>query len=181
MDTKFDASHLDVRAFARAQGLAQGEAALQDWIRLREESAQASRNSLQVRWQLQGRLQARTGSDDEVWVHVQAHAEVEMTCQRCMTPVVLPLQVDRDILFVADEATAAELDDALDDDVLVLSKDFDALALIEDELIMALPLVPRHEVCPEGLPIQSVGEEDLPEPVHPFAALAALKDSKPRK
>ena len=178
MDTKFDASRLDVRAFARAQGLAQGGAALQDWLRLREESAQTSWSTLQVRWQLQGRLQARTGGADEVWVHVQAQAEVEMTCQRCLTPVVLPLAVDRDILFVADEATAADLDDTLDDDVLVLAKDFDALALIEDELIMALPLVPRHEVCPEGLPAQSVGEEELPQRVHPFAALAALKGEK---
>lgn len=154
---------------------------LEDWARLREESAQGSLNTLQVQWQLAGRLQPRTGAADEVWVHVQAQAEVEMTCQRCLTPVVLPVLADRDILFVADEATAAELDDTLDDDVLVIAKDFDALALVEDELIMALPLVPRHESCPEGLPAQSVGEEDLPEQPHPFAALAALKGNKTEK
>jgi uncharacterized protein len=181
METKFDASHLDVRAFARAQGQAQGRSALEDWMRLREESAQAGLKSLQVQWQMQGRLQPRTGAEDEVWVHVQAHAEVQMQCQRCLTPVVVPLSVDRDILFVADEATAAELDDTLDDDVLVLSKDFDALALVEDELIMELPLVPRHEVCPQALPAQSTGEEDLPQRVHPFAALAALKAGQDKK
>lgn len=175
MDTKFDASHLDVRAFARVQGQAEGRSFLQEWARLREESAPAGWKTLQVQWRLAGRLQPRTGAADEVWVHVQAQAEVEMTCQRCLTPAVLPLVVDRDILFVADEATAADLDDTLDDDVLVLAKDFDALALIEDELIMALPLVPRHEVCPEGLPAQSVGEEELPQRENPFAALAALK------
>ena len=181
METKFDASHLDVLAFARAQGHAQGHSSLEDWARLREESLPTGWKTLQVQWQMQGRLQPRTGGADEVWVHVQAHAEVEMLCQRCLTPVVLPLQVDRDILFVADEATAAELDDTLDDDVLVLSKDFDAQALVEDELIMALPLVPRHEQCPQALPTQSVGEEDLPERVHPFAALAALKASQGKK
>lgn len=150
-------------------------------MRLREESAQVGWKTLQVQWQMQGRLQPRTGAADEVWMHVQAHAEVQMQCQRCLTPVVLPLSVDRDILFVADEATAAELDDTLDDDVLVLSKDFDALALVEDELIMALPLVPRHEVCPQALPDQSAGEEDLPERIHPFAALAALKRGQGQK
>lgn len=181
METKFDASHLDVRAFARSQGQAQGRSTLQDWTRLREESVQTGWTTLHVQWQLDGRLQPRTGAADEVWVHVQAKAEVEMLCQRCLTPVVLPVQVDRDILFVADEATAAELDDTLDDDVLVLSKDFDALALVEDELIMELPVVPRHERCPEALPAQSVGEEELPERVHPFAALAALKGAKGQK
>lgn len=181
METKFDASHLDVSAFARAQGHVQGGSALKAWTRLREESLPEGWETLQVQWQMLGRLQPRTGSADEVWMHVQAHAEVQMQCQRCLTPVVLPLSVDRDILFVADEATAAELDDTLDDDVLVLSKDFDALALVEDELIMALPLVPRHEVCPQALPAPSVGEEDLPERVHPFAALAALKGGQGQK
>ncbi|MFC3217232.1 hypothetical protein [Comamonas sp. JC664] len=47
-----------------------------------------------------------------------------------------------------DEATAAALDDESEEDVLVLAPQIDALELIEDELLMALPMVPMHEVCP---------------------------------
>lgn len=89
----------------------------------------------------------------------------------------LALQAERSFLFVRDEATAAQLDEELEDDVLVLPRQLDLLELVEDELILALPLVPRHETCPQPLPMSAAdagwpAEEAEP---HPFAALAALK------
>jgi hypothetical protein len=56
-------------------------------------------------------------------------------------------------------------------------RDFDALALVEDELIMALPFVPRHEICPEAV-VMAVSDPEVDaaqERPHPFAALAGLK------
>jgi uncharacterized protein len=87
--------------------------------------------------------------------------------------MVVPLQVDRRLFFVEGEDAAAALDTDSEDDVLTLEPAIDLRALIEDELLLALPLVPRHEVCPEPLPLQ--GEEAAPAAEHPFAALAALK------
>jgi uncharacterized protein len=48
-------------------------------------------------------------------------------------------------------------------------------ALVEDELLMALPMVPMHDTCPESIQTQyeSPHFEDKP---HPFAALARLKE-----
>jgi len=50
---------------------------------------------------------------------------------------------------------------------------------VEDELILELPLVPRHEgVCPEPLPFPGAAdaaEEPAVERPNPFAALAALR------
>ena len=40
-------------------------------------------------------------------------ATFPMTCQRCLAPVDVPLEVDREFRFVADEATAEALDDLL--------------------------------------------------------------------
>jgi uncharacterized protein len=86
------------------------------------------------------------------------------------------LALDRWLRFVEDEAQAAELDAELDDDVLALPRWLDLVELIEDELLLALPLVPRHAVCPVPLPMALEAEtapaEEAP---HPFAALAALK------
>jgi uncharacterized protein len=50
----------------------------------------------------------------------------------------------------------------------------DLLPLLEDELILAVPLVPRHERCPEPLPLPADEPDEMPAE-HPFAKLAALK------
>jgi uncharacterized protein len=81
---------------------------------------------------------------------------------------------------VADEATAAALDDEAEEDILVLSRDFDALALIEDELILSLPLVPLHDICPQAVPMSVADPEftEAAERPNPFGVLAGLKTGK---
>ena len=81
-------------------------------------------------------------------MHLQVQATFPMQCQRCMGPVDVPLQVDQWFRFVADEATAEALDDEVEEDLLAISREFDLHELIEDELLMALPVVPRHEGVP---------------------------------
>jgi uncharacterized protein len=95
--------------------------------------------------------------------------------------------VDRWLRFVpGGEDAAAALDADSDDDVLPLQRAIDARALIEDELLLELPLVARHTLCPRPLPM-SAGEA-MPEPgaegggaegerPNPFAVLARLKGS----
>ena len=107
-------------------------------------------------------------------MHLFARAAITRECQRCLQPVALDLTVDRWFRFVADEATAAALDADSEDDVLVLSRHFDLAELIEDELLLALPLVPKHEPCPQA-PTAIVDDADVDVAPHPFAALAALK------
>lgn len=99
-----------------------------------------------------------------------------------MGEMVCPVDVDSYFQFAPDEAQAAALDEGSDDDMLVLTPDFDLHALIEDELLMAMPLVPRHDTCPEQVPLEvkdagfDAAHSDQP---HPFAALAALKGQGP--
>jgi uncharacterized protein len=54
----------------------------------------------------------------------------------------------------------------------------DVWALIEDELIMSVPIVPKHEICPESVTLSAADEafeEALAAKPNPFAALAQLK------
>ncbi len=178
MDKTFDARHLDIKAFAQAGARLQGEGQLAGWPRLQgEQCAAPGVASGPVRWQLQGRMVPVTGGAAQVGLVLQAEVALAMQCQRCLTPVLAQLAAERDFLFVADEATAEALDEESDADVLVISRDFDALSLVEDELILSLPLVPRHEACPRQLPSQVADEgfEEASERPNPFAALAALK------
>jgi uncharacterized protein len=88
------------------------------------------------------------------------------------------VHVDRHFRFVRDEATAAALDEEMEDEVLELPRSLDLRELVEDEMLLALPLVPRHAQCPEPLP-RSFGDvdevEEAEQKANPFAALAALK------
>jgi uncharacterized protein len=102
-----------------------------------------------------------------------------LQCQRCLLPLDESVHVDRHFRFVGDEATAAALDDEMEDEVLALPRSLDLRELVEDEMLLALPLVPRHDVCPEALPM-SFGDVEIVESdkAHPFAGLAILRKDK---
>ena len=64
-------------------------------------------------------------------------------------------------------------------DSVLFSPELNVLELIEDELIMSAPLVPKHEKCPNLVPMSAVDEafdEALEARPNPFAALAQLKN-----
>jgi uncharacterized protein len=90
----------------------------------------------------------------------------------------VPVETERSFLFVRGEEAAERLDAESEDDVLALTRALDLYELVEDELLLALPLVPHHETCLRPLPM-SAGEleegADDDEAAHPFAGLAALK------
>ena len=130
-----------------------------------------------VSWAARGEARPRAGADPELWLHLTADTRVPLVCQRCLGPIETALVVDRSFRFERDEARAAALDAEVEEDVLVLGPRFDLLELIEDELLLALPLVPRHDHCPTALPLPADEPAEEVEPVrpNPFAALAALK------
>jgi uncharacterized protein len=166
---------LDVKAFAKAQMHLEGETSLADFARLAEDCVgDASGN---VSWSAQGTLQPDASGKDAIWLHLEAKTAVPLTCQRCLHPVSVELLIEQDFRFVADEATALAEDDASEEDLLVLEDSFDLLALIEDELLMSLPLVPMHPMClseqaPTSKEEQAILAEAKP---NPFAVLASLK------
>lgn len=181
MEKKFDPQHLDVVAFARDEAVLEGQCALQAMSRLSQEQVDADLLAGPVVWRLEGRLQPQSGGVDHVWLELNASVALPMQCQRCLTPVLETVQAQRSFRFVADEATAAALDDEAQEDLLVISRDFDALALVEDELILSLPLVPLHELCPQAVPMSAVDPEfeQAAERPNPFGVLAGLKKSSP--
>ena len=80
------------------------------------------------------------------------------------------------------EATAAAQDDDAEEEVLALSRDFDLLELVEDELLMDLPVAPMHDVCPEPVKMSAADEDfEAAEAAreNPFAVLGRLKPGKP--
>ena len=177
----FDARRLDVAAFGQAAGSLQGELRLADLPRLCEGAvADQLGAAVPVSWQAEGEARGVAGGGTEWFLRLRARAQVPLECQRCLSPVVETLEIDRRFVFARDEEAAARLDEQSEDDVLVLTRALDLQELLEDELILALPLVPRHERCPQPLPLPADEPEDAEEPrPNPFAALAALRRKDP--
>lgn len=172
-----DPRRLDVAAFTVAGAELAGEWPQSGFVRVAGATTPGAAAPAPVRWQVRGARAALEGAGVQPSLQIEADTEVMLECQRCLQPLPLPLHIGRRIFFVAGEDAAAALDATSDDDVLALVPSLDLHALIEDELLLALPLVPRHEAC--VLPLSSAaGAADVAskaEAEHPFAALAALK------
>jgi uncharacterized protein len=98
-----------------------------------------------------------------------------------MGPVDIEVAVNRSFRFVGSEEEAEAQDEEAEEDVLALSPDFNLAALIEDEVLLALPVVPRHEACPVEvkLAVADPGfDAALAEKRNPFAVLAKLQGGK---
>ena len=100
-------------------------------------------------------------------LRIRASGPAAMTCQRCLGPVDVRLDASAVLELAESEAAVEAADDEVDR--VVGSPAMDVGALVEDELMLALPMVPRHEACePKGSRAQD-------EAGSPFAALAGLK------
>jgi uncharacterized protein len=177
--SNWNLSRLDVRSFAAAEHTHQGMDGLLRFERLAAESMPGADVQVPVRWQCHGEMRPGSGGKSAPWLHLEASAVIPMKCQRCLGPVDEVIEVDRWFRFVADEATAELEDEDSEEDVLALEPRPDIVQLLEDELLMELPLVPMHETCPVAVPMQA-GEIDDGEAAgapreNPFAQLARLK------
>ena len=178
--SNWNPKRLDVRSFAQAGGqlgMAEGVGPLE---RLNAECAPGTGGLEAVSWQVHGEMRTDSAGKPQPWIRVQAGAALSVVCQRCLGPVKVALEVDRWYRFVADETTAEAEDEDSEEDVLALEPKPDLWMLLEDELLMALPLVPMHDVCPEPV-VMSVADEEVDRAEdeapakNPFAALARLK------
>lgn len=114
--------------------------------------------------------------DGILWLSFDVKAKLTLACQRCLLPVVVDVSgVYRvAILERQDQVNLVE-----DQEFVLLSElgnpaHLPIKDLLEDELILSLPLSPRHDDC--ELLTDSVGQVEQTESDNPFAILASLKN-----
>ena len=110
-------------------------------------------------------------------MQLKLESEVRMICQRCLDEAVIP--VSGEYLYAIVVPGTEELHFPQGYDVLEVGEEpLDLLALIEDELLLSLPIVPMHppEECqqPAGL-IESETSKNAVTRSNPFSVLAQLK------
>ena len=194
---RLDPLRLDMASFAAEGAVLSGQWPGAGLVRLAESQSPPQDGALaDLAWHAQGERRLLPAGEPEVWLALQATALVWLTCQRCLHPLSLTLTLDRRLRFVVGESQAETMDAELEDDVLALPRWLDLRELVEDELLLALPLVPRHDKCPQPLPVV-VGQSDgldavdggqpgpaaeagglpgeFPDKPNPFAVLRGLK------
>lgn len=107
-------------------------------------------------------------------------AQISMICQRCLEEVDLPIQSDFQVGLVFDDQQAAQLPRSYEPVELDAEGRLNLWQLIEDEMLLSLPILPAHAVgeC-EAKKIVAEPIAEIPdssdERENPFAVLAKLK------
>lgn len=108
------------------------------------------------------------------YVEVRVEAELPLVCQRSLERFLLPVRIDQRMGLIRDEAEESALPPGYEPLLVDPSGDLVPLDLVEDELILAVPVVP---VRPGSEAVErewAAGEAEVAQ-AHPFAALASLK------
>lgn len=126
----------------------------------------------------EARYDAEFGRDElgQAYLDVTVEAPLTLICQRTLEPFVLPVALHSRLGLLSDERQEAALPPGYEP-LLVDDDRVDVAAVIEDELLLAVPLVP---VSPQSdLPALArdprAGEETEVRVDNPFAVLRELK------
>jgi uncharacterized protein len=167
---------IDVRHWCQSAKQLAGQNLLFYYERLMQETrAQGAENP--VVWSVRAESRSGQSGQSQAWLYLEVTLDIPLTCQRCLGNVIEHLYIQRSFRFVDSESQAEQQDDESEEDLLVASRDFDLAALIEDEVLMDLPVVPRHAVCPVPVKLATADPDFELASVtpNPFAALSTLK------
>ena len=112
-----------------------------DPVRLPRLGDQVAAEGGSVAWRIRG------GDDGQgrPALTVTVEGDVPVTCQRCLGTLRQPVSQETVLLLARDETEVVRLDGASDCEVILAAAPVEALAVVEDELLLSLPFAPRHE------------------------------------
>jgi uncharacterized protein len=125
-------------------------------------------------------LTGKRGENDKLFLVCAVKGMLQLKCQRCLGALAFPVDFDSELELIDDEQVlpALENEDELTDAIKV-DPNMDVLALVEDEVLLGLPMAPMHAsgVCKTGGNFGQVKTDKQ----NVFSALAALKTKDLRK
>lgn len=126
----------DLDALADREAVLSGEIELRQLTRLRE-ILHSDRGNIQAS------LKFHRQTNRSVTVDLRFEAVLELICQRCLEPVMRNVSERSSLTLLAPESMNSR--EAEEGEAVVLTEGrLNPAALIEDELIVSLPIIPRH-------------------------------------
>ncbi len=152
---------IDSISFAQKSESLQGKIAVSSLQRVQGDLASSEG---EIEFRVQGRMDGRQRPN----LTLSVSGQLILACQRCLADMAHLLNLKSELVLVASETQLPNLGDEDEDvDVVVASYKVNLLELLEDEIILALPLAPKHDyecINPENADGQSA-------PVHsPFSS-----------
>jgi len=153
---------IDGLEFAKAGARLQGEWPVAEFPRLRD-ALRSETGTL--RYELQGvpETQGRPA------LRLKVEGSLQLLCQRCLGALEFPLRISVLLRLAASQAEVdAEPVEAEGPESIAAGKAMPVRALVEDEVLLAIPIAPRHEACTGGA-AEAAGTKPTP-----FAALRGM-------
>ena len=131
-------------------------------------------------WQIRTHFEDSPGSEPHQILNMGLKGRLNLVCQRCLQDCAVDLAETRRFVLLASEAEADDypMEDE-EQEPLVANQHFNLLETIEDEILLSLPLIPKH---PDGFcePHATTfgaeeGEEVSEKPENPFNILKNMK------
>ncbi len=156
------AAAIDGLALARNAAVLEGRLGMESLPRL----AQSGCTGSVLDFVLTGEINER----GKPGLKLAVHGSVRLQCQRCLGSLDLPVHLGVQLEFASSEAAIMAADD--DIERIVAGREMSVAALVEDEVLLALPMVPRHEQCSAAAGVGANAKPSV------FQALADLKKLK---
>lgn len=133
----FEPKEIDPLRFCKLAQVWEADASLSGFPRLASEFTQA---------QLFCRVAGRIDKHEGCVLHVEVRGEADLTCQRCLGVLTHDIAIERDVYLVRNEAELErrDADPELSGDVILMGAKLNLIELVEDEVLLGLPLTPMH-------------------------------------
>jgi uncharacterized protein len=154
---------IDGFEFARTGAKLQGEWPVADFPRLQDALHSKAGD---LRWSLRGVPQEQ----GRPALRLELEGSLQLVCQRCLGPLAFPLRIAVSLQLAASQAEidAEPIEAGEGPERIVAGREMPVHDLIEDELLLALPIAPRHEQC------AGKGAEEAGGRQSPFAGLRQM-------
>lgn len=122
-------------------------------------------------------LRFRRGEHGCFCIQGTIQGELQLICQRCLEPIPWPANCEVRLGLVSTVMSRERLEPGYEPLVAGEDTPLSLAAMVEDELILALPIVPRHpeQSCSNAVAAEGDAGADLDTKKSPFAVLNALK------
>jgi len=94
---------------------------------------------------LEYQLRGGKANKGKLCLRLSVRGSVKALCQRCLDPVQIPIAIDAELQLAENAREISEADDEIDR--VLASRNMDVAWLVEDEVILELPMAARHEEC----------------------------------
>ena len=153
------AGTIDGTQFARDRGTVSGTLGIGALPRLAESACEAAT----IRYTIRGGANA----EGQPCLAIEASGTLRLACQRCLAALEFPVGLAVELELAQSEREIAAAEDEVDR--VLATRSMDVAALVEDEVLLALPIAPMHERCEAA-----IGQHDASR-ASPFDALAGLR------